>query len=116
MNESNGWLRLDYGFPEHRKVIGLSDAAFRAHVEAMAWSGRSRTDGHLPAGAVARHASPKVRAALVDAGVWDALPDGSYVIHDWAEYQPPTDPAERARWFAADRQRRYRGNRRDRDA
>jgi hypothetical protein len=116
MTDANGWLRLDYGFPEHRKIIGLSDAAFRAHVEAMAWSGRAGTNGHIPAAAAARYAKPATCRALVDAGAWDALPDGSYTIHDWGDYQPPTDPTERARWFNAERQRRHRSGRRDRNA
>ena len=116
MTDANGWLRIAYSFADHPKVIGLPDAAFRAHVIAMCWVGRAGTDGHLPAGAAAHYAPPKARAALVDAGLWDAFPDGSYAIHDWAEYQPPTDPDARARWFAADRQRRHRRNRRERDA
>jgi hypothetical protein len=109
--DANGWLRIAYGFAEHRKILGLSDAAFRAHVAVMGWAGRNGTDGHVPRAAAALYAKPPVCRALVDAGVWDALPDGSYSIHDWSEYQPPTDPAERARWFNADRQRRFRGSR-----
>ena len=116
MTDANGWLRIDYGFAEHRKIVGLPDAAVVAHLRVMCWAGRNATAGHVPAAIASMYALQKIRRALVDAGVWDTLPDGSYVIHDWAEYQPPTDPDERARWLAASRQRRFRGNRRDRDA
>ena len=116
MTADNGWLRLDYGFAEHRKILELAPEAVVAHLRAMCWAGRNRTDGHLPAAAAGLYATPKIRATLVAAGVWDAMPDGSYSIHDWAEYQPPADADERARWFNAERQRRHRAGRRDRDA
>lgn len=117
--DAEGWLRISYGFAEHPKILRLAAEAgadaVLIHLRVMGWVGRTGTDGHVPAAAASLHATPKVRAALVAAGVWDALPDGSYVIHDWAEYQPPSDPEARARWLNADRQRRFRGNRRDRD-
>ena len=46
----NGWLRLDVGFAEHPKILGLPDAAVVAHLRAMCWSGRAGTDGHIPSG------------------------------------------------------------------
>ena len=40
-------LRFDDQFPIHRKVSGLSDAAFRLHVEAIFWCDRNLTDGFI---------------------------------------------------------------------
>jgi hypothetical protein len=39
------WVRLDDSFPEHPKVIALTDAAFRAHVRGLCYAGRFLTDG-----------------------------------------------------------------------
>jgi hypothetical protein len=38
-------LRFDDQFPIHRKLAGLSDAAFRLHIEALFWCARHLTDG-----------------------------------------------------------------------
>lgn len=38
------WFHLDDNFPDHRKVAGLSDAAFRLHVAGLAYCSRGLTD------------------------------------------------------------------------
>ncbi len=42
------WVRYDDQYPIHRKVAGLSDAAFRLHTAAIFWSARNGTDGFVP--------------------------------------------------------------------
>ncbi len=43
------WLKIDDGFAEHRKIVGLNDRAFRLHVVALVYCARNLTDGHLTA-------------------------------------------------------------------
>ncbi len=42
------WVRFDDQFSIHRKVTGLSDAAFRLHISAIFWCARNLTDGVVP--------------------------------------------------------------------
>src|SRR5690349_5319830 len=42
-------VSFDDQYPIHRKVDGLSDAAFRLHTAAIFWCFRNRTDGIIPA-------------------------------------------------------------------
>lgn len=71
-------------------MIGLSDAAFRAHVSALCYCNRHLTDGHVPA-AMGAHADE-----LVAAGVWHVNGNG-FVIHDFSDYQPTGEEAARIR-------------------
>lgn len=41
------FIRLDLDYPDHPKIMGLSDAAFRAHVTLMAYSRKYMTDGYI---------------------------------------------------------------------
>lgn len=82
------WLRFDDAFPEHPKIVGLSDAAFRLQVTAIAYSSRNLTDGRIPAGAVRSLGfMPKHAAELVAANVWEKA-EKDYQIHDYGDYQP----------------------------
>jgi hypothetical protein len=82
------WARLDENFPEHPKVLGLKDDAFRAHVRAICYSARLLTDGVILRAALPSiGASVKIANSLVTAGVWEAA-DGGYVIHDYLTYNP----------------------------
>lgn len=73
-------------YPDHPKIIDLSDAAFRAHVELLCWSNRKRQDGKIPAGMVRRYGADVI-AELEDAGLIDATEDGR-VLHDYLEHNP----------------------------
>lgn len=85
------WVRIDDGFAEHPKVVGLSDAAFRQHVVALCYAGRRDTDGDIPK--AAPFIRKKLSKELVDAGLWDEIPTG-FAIHDFLIYNPS---AERTR-------------------
>ena len=39
------FIRLDLDYADHPKIIGLSDAAFRAHITLMLYSRKYETDG-----------------------------------------------------------------------
>lgn len=108
------WAKIDDQFPEHEKVSGLSDRAFRLHVAALCYCARNLTDGALTAKAV------KVVAAVIDmtrparyvtelvnAGLW--VCDGDdHRIHDYAEFNPTADEVREQRRQATERQRRWR--------
>lgn len=99
------WVRFDDQFPIHRKVAGLTDAAFRLHVSAIPWCSRNLTDGVVPTGDLddvcARVRTPQRFAAeLVGRGLWhdageecgsehcSAPSDEGWVIHDYLGFQP----------------------------
>ncbi len=102
------YVLIDDGMLEHPKITALTDKDFRAHFRAMCWSARRGTDGHIPP-----HQLPDLRITkaqvtrFVDQGVWDLNGNG-WVIHDWTDFNPPTDPDARKRWMAARRKRRER--------
>lgn len=100
------WVRFDDQFTIHRKVDGLTDAAFRLHVAAVFWSARNLTDGFVPEEDLdlvcARLRQPaRFAAECVKRGVWhhshQACPsekcpapvdNPGWVVHDYWEYQP----------------------------
>lgn len=107
------WVRFDDQFTIHRKVTGLSDAAYRLHTEAIFWCARNLTDGFVPSEdvdvlATARRPS-KFVPELVRRGVWVEV-DGGWQIHDYLEYQPSKEKVERERQQKADRQARWKAN------
>jgi hypothetical protein len=79
------WVRLDDAFPDHPKILGLSDAAFRLEVTAICYAHRNLTDGWIP------EAFPPPRLArsvpaLVDARLW--VPNGSgWGLNDYLDWQ-----------------------------
>jgi hypothetical protein len=91
--------------PNHTKVSGLSDAAFRLHVTAMAWSVEELSDGRiaahipgtLPKAPRNKATLRKVLEELADAGLWELQEDGSYVIHDFLKYNPSAAQSKAAR-------------------
>jgi hypothetical protein len=111
------WARLDDGFPEHPKVIGLSDRAIRLWLTALCYCARNLTDGLVTEIAlknVARSSNlsrpNSVATALVDAGLWERTDDenGGYLIHDYLKYNPSKVDVERERAAARDRMQRHR--------
>lgn len=120
------WVRFDDQFSIHRKVAGLSDAAFRLHVAAIFWCARNLTDGVVPeedlVDVCARVRKPaRFAAECVKRDAWHdarhecgsekcAAPvdaDG-WVIHDYLVYQPSKAQVMADREKAAERQRKWR--------
>lgn len=77
------WVRMDDGFDEHPKVLGLSDKAFRAHVSSMCYTSRNGTDGLIPRSVIER----RYARELLMAGLF-STEGRDYLIHD----QVPGDP------------------------
>jgi len=120
------WVRFDDQFTIHRKVDGLSDAAFRLHASAIFWSARNLTDGFVSqdelGGVTARVRTPERFAAeCVRREVWhDArtpcpsekcpgpVDKDGWVIHNYWQYQPTKEQVIRDRKAAARRQGKWR--------
>jgi len=106
------WARIDDNFPDHPKVIGLSDGAFRTFIESLCYCARNLTDGEVVTGAVRSLGGPKRFRELVAAGVMDELEGGGYSIHDYLDYNPSRESVERDRAQARERMTHARGNKR----
>lgn len=114
------WVRMDDGYPRHRKIRPLSDAAFRLDVSGWGWSSEYLTDGHIGADDLPHVADIKKPAAavaeLVKRGRWHGaghecprcpeITDG-WVIHDYLGYNPSREKVQRERDAKAERQRRW---------
>jgi hypothetical protein len=96
------WVKIDDGFPENPKVVGLSDRAFRVHVRALCYASQHLTDGFIPA-AKAKEWGTKHVADLVRAGLWKVCeqPTG-YFIHDFLDYNPSREEIESQRRVRSD--------------
>lgn len=91
------WVRLEPDFPDHPKVVNLSDDAFRAFIGGLCYCNHYLTDGRIPAGAVRRLVHRRaVAVELVKAGLWDQNGDGM-IVHDFLDYQPTRSEVEAAR-------------------
>lgn len=124
------WVRFDDQFPIHRKVAGLTDRAFRLHLEAIFWCARNLTDGRILAAdlpqicrrfaAGKRSLQPHIDI-LLDRDLWHlagydcpsekcpAPVDGDgWVIHDYWAYQPSKARVVKEREATARRQAAWR--------
>lgn len=101
------WFKVDDSFRDHPKVLALSDtqrlAAVGMWTLAGDWSAKHGTDGLVPhrvCGTDARSARKLCgfAAELVRVRLWHEtshecgkcaeVPEGYYLFHDWADYQP----------------------------
>lgn len=85
------YVRLDVLMPEHPKVSGLSDKAFRTYVELLCYCGRQRTDGLVDARTWKRHGTARARAELLTSGLVDPLLDddagaSGVAVHSYLEH------------------------------
>lgn len=86
------YIRMHVGMPEHPKIEGLSDKAFRLLVEAWCWCGRNpQTNGRITAASWAKRGTPKARAELIAAGLYDDDLAGGVIAHDWDDWQRTWD-------------------------
>lgn len=92
------WVKLDDGFTDHPKVIGLSDRAFRVHVRALCYCARfSPGVGLIPKIALPLMGATKpVVNELVAARLWDVADSGEMTIHDFPEFHPKPDREAKA--------------------
>jgi hypothetical protein len=85
------WFRVDDGFADHPKTLGVSLAAIGLWTKAGAWSAKHLTNGSVPMAAVlALGGTKKLAAELVAAGLWVDAANG-YAFHEWLNHQPSRD-------------------------
>jgi len=82
------WIKVHERMPEHPKIAGLSDRAFRLLIETWCWSRRNKTDGHVKAAVWAKRGTPAARRELVTAGLVDPAA-GGVEMHNWTFRQTP---------------------------
>jgi hypothetical protein len=105
------WIKIDDSFPDHPKVIGLSDRAFRIHIEGLCYSGRFLTDGLIPMGVAARFANENMTllAELTTVELWrEDMANNGFRIHDYLAHQTSKQQVEEKRQSLRERQKRYR--------
>lgn len=88
------FIRVHANMPEHPKVEGLSDKAFRLLLDTWCWSKRTESDGHIQASSWTKRGTPKARAELVTAGLFDDDLAGGVIVHDWDDWQQTNEEAE----------------------
>lgn len=103
------WTKLSDDFVD--SCAGLSDAAFRTHVEALVWTMRRETAGYLSARDLKRLAeSPHAEMAvaeLVACGWWSIEGQG-YRINHHMEHQPEPDLIAKRRELTNERVKKHR--------
>lgn len=114
------WVKFDDRFPKHRKVVKLSDRAFRLHVSAICHCAEELTDGKVKprdlamvaASIEAKRPSTLVRE-LIDARLWLEMDDplDGFEIKDYLEYNPSREKVLDERARAAERERERRAAR-----
>lgn len=67
------WIKVHDKMPEHPKVGGLSDKAFRLLIETWCWCKRQRNDGRFPLAAWHRMGTAKTRAELESAALVEII-------------------------------------------
>jgi hypothetical protein len=107
------WLKIDDGFEDHPKVVGLSDGAHRLWMRAACWCRKPHNSrsapGFVPSsmlhdicrGRVKKSVLVKLTTELVTAtgggmfefGLWEVV-DGGWQFHDWSSYQPENSQQE----------------------
>jgi len=95
--DPRAFVRVDVGYDEHPKIAPLSDAAFRAHVEAMTWCGRNpKQNGRINKRVAAKKWRAKVVAELVAAGLLEDEED-HWSLHDYLDFNRSSEEIEASR-------------------
>lgn len=91
------YVRIHDGMPDHPKVDGLSDTAFRLLVTIWCWCSRHLTDGVVPRGTWMKRGDSIARQELFDAGLAEEREDGSVYMHDYTDHQRTAEEVQRIR-------------------
>jgi hypothetical protein len=129
------WIKVDDHMVDHPKIRGLGKLAPLAvtlQLRALCYASRYLTDGRIPAGAVdglldgfdawgiETGGVPGLMtvgmngdeiewpAVMVDAGLWERLRDGDYLIHDYLDYNPARESVLKDRDANKRRQKDFR--------
>ena len=105
------WVKIDDSFPNHPKIVGLSDKAFRIHISGLCYCGTYLTDGFIPMTIAAQLCNNDFNyiAELCEAGLWkEAMTENGFRIHDYLAHQTSKTQVEEKRQTVRERQKRYR--------
>lgn len=98
-----GWARIDDGFHDHPKLIGLSLEALGLWVKCLTWAHRHNsagTLGHIPEDLPKMFAGSrgkKLASELFSKKLWDESPElGGWLIHDYVDYLPASEKPQTA--------------------
>lgn len=93
----NRYARLYADMPEHPRLSGLSDGAWRLYVEGLVHCASLLTDGAISPSFVTRRSGGRTQAAeLVRSGAWLPQPGGGWLVHDYLDHQPSRVEIENA--------------------
>lgn len=105
------WVKIDDSFPNHPKIVGLSDKAFRIHISGLCYCGTYLTDGFIPMTIATQLCGNDFNyiAELCEAGLWkEAMSENGFRIHDYLAHQTSKTQVEEKRQTVRERQKRYR--------
>lgn len=80
------YITVHNGMPEHPKVEGLSDGAFRLLIELWCLCSRSESDGLVKAATWTKRGTAKARRELLAEGLAHQVP-GGVEMHDYLQHQ-----------------------------
>jgi len=101
------WVRLDDNFPNHPKVVGLNDQAFRLYISGLCYASHYLTDGLIIEPAMRRLDGADGVNELVEAGLWLKVAKG-WQIASYGEYQTTKSEVERAKQANRERVNRWK--------
>lgn len=99
------FARFSLDYADHPKIAGLSDSAFRTHVEMILYSRRYLTDGQIAKQIAKRwpsEALSELQANHPDAPSLIALDGGGYEIHGFSDMQETRAEVEKRRQIRAE--------------
>ncbi len=105
------WVKIDDSFPNHPKIVGLTDKAFRIHISGLCYCGTYLTDGFIPMTIARQLCNENINyiAELCEAGLWkEAMSENGFRIHDYLSHQTSKTQVEEKRQTVRERQKRYR--------
>ena len=106
------WAKLDDGLYDHPKVLEAGNEATGAYCRGLSYCGKHLTDGFIPEGAARILSDRSEIDKLIEVGLWERA-EGGYQVHDYLDYNPSREKVEAERADNAERQRRWREQRRD---
>jgi hypothetical protein len=105
------WIRIDDTLPDHPKLIGLPDSAFRLYITILCYSSRYLTDGFIPSPVADRLGHAGTFGELNVAGLIQPL-DGGWQISNYSEYQSTKADVEEKKAHNRERTKKWRQQKR----
>lgn len=90
------YITVHDGMPDHPKIDGLSDGAFRLLIESWCWCAKHQTNGKMSCSVWSKRGSAKTRAELVAMGLAEVDDVGDVYWHDYLEHQQSADERVRS--------------------